>query len=197
MDLATVEPGLLSWLATLTGAASALCTKANATRPVVPAGSALVLIQWVSFAQVGRDAEQWEYNDAATTAVTELTPSLHGDRRAVLQVDVEVEDQRAGYDASMVAARIVDRCRAPSSHATLEALNVALADVGPVRRTDYPFNGRMVARASVELTFNAVGHFIDTAGQTATVTSVQIGATVTGSAGTALPDNVDSGGTFT
>jgi hypothetical protein len=196
MDLATIEPGLLSWLSTLTGAASALCAKANATRPVVPAGSALVLMQWVSIPQVGLDAEQWEYNDAATTAVTELTPSLHGNRRPVLQVDVEVEDQRAGYDASAVAQRLVDRCRAPSSLTALEALNVALAGVGAARRTDYPFNGRMVSRASVELTFNAVSHYTDTAGQTATVTSVEIGATVTGSAGTALPNNVDSGGTF-
>jgi hypothetical protein len=54
----------------------------------------------------------------------------------------------------------------------------------------------MTARATVELTFNAVSHYTDTAGQTATITSVQIGATVTGSAGTALPDTVDSGGTF-
>lgn len=196
MDLATIEPGLLAWLATLTGTQAALCVKANAVRPVVPAGSALVLMQWVSVAQVGLDAEAWEYDDAATDPLTELTPSLHGDRRATLQVDVEVEDQRAGSDASAVAQRVVDRCRAPSARATLEALNVALAGVTPVRRTDYPFNGRMVARATVELSFNAVSHFTDTAGQTATVTSVEVDATVTGSAGTALPATVDSGGTF-
>lgn len=196
MDLATIEPGLLAWLSTLTGTALALCVKANAARPVVPAGAALVLIQWVSIPQVGLDAEEWEYNEAAATAVTELTPSLHGDRRPVLQVDVEVEDQRAGYDASAVAQRVVDRCRAPSSLTALEALNVALAGVTGVRRTDYAFNGRMTSRATLELTFNAVSHYTDTAGQTATITSVQIGATVTGSAGTALPDTVDSGGTF-
>jgi hypothetical protein len=196
VNLATLEPGLLTWLSTLTGTAAALCVKANASRPVVPAGAALVLIQWVSIPQVGLDATAWEYDDDAPTALTELTPSLHGDRRPVLQVDVEVEDQRSGYDASAIAQRIVDRCRAPSSLTALGALNVALAGVAPVRRTDYPFNGRMTARATVELTFNAVSHYTDTAGQTATITSVQIGATVTGSAGTALPDTVDSGGTF-
>ena len=36
MDLATIEPGLLAWLSTLTGTALALCVKANAARPVVP-----------------------------------------------------------------------------------------------------------------------------------------------------------------
>ena len=35
MDLATIEPGLLAWLSTLTGTALALCVKANAARPVV------------------------------------------------------------------------------------------------------------------------------------------------------------------
>lgn len=194
MDLATIEPGLLAWLATLTGVPATCCVKVNASRPVHT--GALVLIQWVSIPQVGLDAEEWEFDEEAATALTELTPSLHGDRRAVLQVDVETNDQRSGSDASHLAGRIVDRCRAPSSSATLEALNVALAGVGPVRRTDYPFDKRMIARATVELTFNAVSHYTDTAGQTATITSVEIGATVTGSAGTALPDTVDSGGTF-
>ena len=194
MDLATIEPGLLAWLSTLTGVAAACCVKANASRPV-HAGQ-LVLAQWLSVTPVGLDTEAWAYDEDAASALTELAPSVHGDRRAVLQVDVETNDHRPGYDAQHLAQRIVDRCRAPSSRTTLEALNVGLAGVSSVRRTDYPFDGRMIARATVELSFNAVSHYEDTTGQTATVTSVEVGATVTGSAGSTLPDRVDPGGTF-
>lgn len=194
MDLETIEPGLLAWLATLTGVPAACCVKQSASRPV-HAGQ-LVLAQWTSLTSVGLDAEEWEYDEDAVDPLTELSPSLHGDRRAVLQVDVETNDQRPGYDAQHLAQRIVDRCRAPSSRATLEALNVGLASVGAVRRTDYPFDGRMIARATVELSFNAVSHHEDTEGQTATIESVEVDAEVTGSAGTELPDTVDAGGTF-
>ena len=194
MDLETIEPGLLAWLAVLTGVPATCCVKLNAARPVH--NGQILFMQWLSATPVGLDAEEWEFDEDAVDPLTELTPSLHGDRRAVLQVDIETNDQRPGYDGQHLAQRLVDRCRAPSSRTTLEALNVALAGVSGVRRTDYPFDGRMIARATVELTFNAVSHFTDTAGQTATIESVQIGATVTGSAGTALPDTVDSGGTF-
>lgn len=194
MDLAVIEPGLLAWLAALTGVEASCVVKANAARPVH--NGSLVLMSWLSSVGVGIDTTSWEYDADAATALEEMTPSVTGERRAVLQVDVEVYDQRAGYDASHVAQRVVDRARAPSSLAALAVLNLGLAGVSDARRTDYPADGRMVARATVEVSINATSLYTDTAGQTAPIESVTIGATVTGSSGSALPNSVDGGGTF-
>lgn len=194
MDHATIDPALKTWVASLTGVPVACVLWEN--EPRVQHNGQLGLLRWVSEAPLGLDAEAWEYDEDAVDTLAELTPSVHGDRRAVLQVDVETNDQRPGYDAQLLAQRVVDRCRAPSSRAALAALNVALAGVGPVLRTDYPFDDRMVARASVELTFNAVSHYEDTAGQTATIASVDIDATVIGAGGLEVADSISPGGTF-
>jgi hypothetical protein len=196
MDLSALEPALQDWVATLTGVPRAACLWENAPR-VQHAGQ-LVLLSWVSMVGVGMDATEWDYDADAGVVdpLTELTPVVQGQRRAALQVSVEAHDQRPGVNATALAQRVVDRAQAPSSLAALAAANAGLASVGTVRRTDYRVDGRMVARATVEVGFNLTSHFIDTAGRTATIDAVEIDATVEGSSGSDLPDTADGGGTF-
>ena len=197
MDLATIEPGLCAWVASLTGIAAALVTFENAPRPQGAPGG-VALLSWVSMPAKDTPGVLWDYEDQGVDgdALNEMTPTVLGDRVLVLQVGVESQDHRPGYSSSALARRISDRSHAPSSDAALEALNLGLADVGAPQRADYPFDGRMVSRAVVEVRLNASFAFNDTGGRTASITSVEIGATVTGANGSALPDSVDSGGTF-
>lgn len=197
MDLATIEPGLCAWVASLTGITAALVTFENAPRPQFTSGGR-ALLSWVSMVAKDTPGVEWDYEDQGEEgdALDEMTPTVTGDRVLVLQVGVETIDHRPGYSASVLAQRLVDRAHAPSSDAALEALNLGLADVGAPQRADYPADGRMVSRAVVEVRFNASFAFTDTDGRTASITSVEVGATVTGANGSALPGSVDSGGTF-
>ena len=197
MDLEAIEPGLRAWIATLTGIAAACVTFENAPRPqAVAPGQAL--LSWVSVTAKDTPGVVWDYDaDAgAADALTEMVPTVLGDRVLVLQVGVESIDHRPGYSASVLAQRIADRAFSPSSDATLASLNLGLADVGAPQRADYASDGRMRSRAVVEVRLNASFAFTDTDGSTSSIASVTADATVTGSSGSPLPDSVDPGGTF-
>ena len=197
MDLETIEPGLCAWVAALTGVAPACATFENAPRPqAVAPGRAL--LSWVSMPSKGTPGVVWDYDAEAgeVDALTEMVPTVLGDRLLVLQVGVESIDHRPAYSSSALAQRLADRARAPSSDVALEVLNLGLADVGTPTRADYPADGRMVSRAIVEIRFNASFAYNDTAGATSSIDSVTVDATVTGSDGNPLPNSVDGGGTF-
>lgn len=196
MDLADIEPGLATWVAARTGIAAAVCTWENAVRPHFV--STRALLSWVSMPSKGTPGVVWDYDEAAgeVDALTEMVPTVMGDRLLVLQVGVESIDQRPGYSASVLAQRLCDRAHAPSSDVALETLNLGLADVGAPQRADYAADGRMISRAVVEIRFNASFAHIDTDGTTSSIESVEVNATVTGSNGSPLPSSVDGGGTF-
>lgn len=197
MDLSAIEPGLCAWVAARTGITASLVTFENAARPQFTTGGR-ALLSWVSMAAKDTPGVVYDFEDQGVEgdALDEMVPTVLGDRVLVLQVGVETIDHRPGYSASVLAQRLVDRAHAPSADAALEVLNLGLADVGAPQRADYEADRRMVSRAVVELRFNASFAFNDDDGRTASITSVEVGATVTGSNGSALPDSVDSGGTF-
>lgn len=187
MDHATLDPLLLALVARATGI-TATCVQWDGDPRVQHTGSQ-ALLSWVSVTSLGHDGTVWDY-DAAAGAVdplTEMTPTQHGRRRAVLQVSVDVHDQRPGYNASTIARRLPDRLRAPSFLAEIAAMGLGLASIGDVIRADYESDDRLVSRALVELTFNAHATFVDTAGQNASIATVEIDATVTSAGGTELP----------
>lgn len=194
MDLATVEPELSRWVADLTEIPEVLCTWENAPRP--QSTGARALLSWVSAQAKDTPGVVWDYDAAAGAddALTEMVPTVLGERVLVLQVGVESFDHRPGYSASALAQRLVDRAQAPSSDARLAAANLGLADVGAPQRADYAHDGRMVSRAVVEVRLNASFAFTDLAGRTASIASVEIDATVTGASGAPLPNSVDGGG---
>jgi hypothetical protein len=197
VDLSAIEPGLCAWVAARTGITASLVTFENAARPQFTTGGR-ALLSWVSMTAKDTPGVVWDYESqgAEGDALDEMVPTVLGDRVLVLQVGVETIDHRPGYSASVLAQRLVDRAHAPSADAALEVLNLGLADVGAPQRADYEADRRMVSRAVVELRFNASFAFNDDDGRTASITSVEVGATVTGSNGSALPDSVDGGGTF-
>jgi hypothetical protein len=186
VDLATVEPALSTLVARATGITAALVQWENAPR-VQHTGS-LALLSWVSETSIGHDETRWAYTDVGNgNPLTEMTPTVRQRVRAVLQVSVEVHDQRPGQSASAIAQRIPARLRAPSFVAEIAAMGLGLAAVGDVRRADYDVDDRFVSRALVELTLNAHTTFVDTDGRNASIAQVEIDATVLSAGGTTLP----------
>jgi len=198
MDVATVETGLLAWAAQVTGAAAACCWWDSAKRPVTPAGAVTATLSWLPGRSVGIDHEEWAYDEAAGDAdpLTEMTPTSRGVRVETLQLSVESSDLRAGYSATAAAQRVVRRARGTRSRDALRALNLGLADVRGPTRADYPFDGRMVSRALVELSFNAPFAFTDTDARTASIESVALTSTITDPAGAEVSAAVEPGGTL-
>jgi len=186
VDLATVEPALSALVARATGITAACVQWENAPR--VQHNGSLALLSWVSETSIGHDETQWSYTDVGEgDPLTEMTPTARQRVRAVLQVSVEVHDQRPGVNASAIAQRIPARLRAPSFVAEIAALGLGLANVGDVRRADYEVDDRFVSRTLVELTFNAHTTFVDEAGRNAAIATVEIDATVLSAGGAELP----------
>jgi hypothetical protein len=189
MDHATLDPLLKTLVARATGITAA-CVQWDGDPRIQHTGS-LALLSWVSVTALGHDGTVWDYTDVGEgDPLTEMTPTQHGRRRAVLQVAIDVHDQRPGVNASTIARRLQDRTRAPSFVAEIAAMGLGLAGVGDVIRADYESDGRLVSRGVVELTFNAHAVFVDTAGRNARIAEVEIDATATSAGGTTLPDTL-------
>ena len=186
MDLSVVAPALSALVARATGITAALVQWEN--EPRRQHNGSLALLSWVSTPSIGHDETAWAYTDVGEgDPLTEMTPTTRQRVRAVLQVSVEVHDQRPGVNASAIAQRVPARLRAPSFVAEIAAMGLGLADIGDVRREDYDVDGRFVSRALVELTFNAHTTFVDEAGRNASIAQVEIDATVLSAGGAELP----------
>lgn len=198
MDAETVETGLLAWAAQVTGAALACCWWDSAKRPVTPPDAVTATLSWLPGQSRGVDHEEWSYDADAgeEDPLTEMTPTSRGVRVETLQVSVESADLRAGHSATAAAQRVVTRARGTRSRAALLALNLGVADVRGPTRADYPFSGRMVSRALVELSLNVPFAFTDTDARTASIESVALTSTITDPAGAEIPDAVEPGGTL-
>jgi hypothetical protein len=191
MDRATAEAALVTWAALVTGADAAVCQWENAPR-VIHQGT-LILLSEVSFTEVGADAAAWAYTSNADPLL-EMTPTAWGGRLWVVQVSVEVHDQRAATSARAVAQTAALRASWPRARALLTAAGCALASVGPVRRADYKVDGRMVSRALFELRLNTTVSAADTAGRTSYIATVEATATVVDPAGNTLPSAIQPTG---
>lgn len=191
MDLAAIEPGLLAVAASITGVEAACCQWENAPR--VRHNGARVLLRWVSEVSVGIDAARYDYA-ANADPLLEMTPTVEGNRVAVVQIDVEVYDQRPGTNAHAVASRARTRCYWPSVLAALSALELAVANVGTIAVTDGRVDGRMVSRRTFELRLNAVSRETDSAGRVPYIATVETTATVTNPDGSAVAASISPGG---
>jgi hypothetical protein len=117
-----------------------------------------------------------------------MTPTVGGDRIAVLQIAVETT---ASWTAAEIAAnRARTLLRAPSSLAALRAVGLALATVGPTTRAPYTADNRRVARSLFEVRLNAVDEQADTDGRTSYIATVEVTGAVVDPAGTDLPDSI-------
>lgn len=167
MDLASIEPALLTWAAAVTGVEASCVLWENAPR--VRPNTALVLLSWVSVTGVGTDETSWAY-EANTDPLQEMTATVAGPRACVLQVAVETFDQRPGYTARAIAESARTRARGPTSEAALLAAGLGLANVGDVRTADYRVDQRWIPRTVTEFLLNAESRVTD--GTTSYIASV-------------------------
>lgn len=193
MNHATLDEGLRAWAAALTGI-PATCVRWE-NEPAVQGNGALVFLRWVSEAAVGVDATHYTFaeND---DPLAEMTPTTTGNRVAVLQVDVEIHDQRPGQNAHAIAARAATRVRWPRLLAVLEALGVAVAAMGQIATTDYAVDGRVVSRRSFEVRLNGVASETDAEGTTSYIATAETVAHIDDPAGDELPAAIQPGGTL-
>ena len=175
MDLATIEPALLAWVAALTGVEASCVLWEN--QPRVRPNTALVTLSWVSIAGVGTDETSWRYaeND---DPLLEMSATVAGPRACVLQVSIETYDQRSGYTARSIAETARTRARGPTSEATLLAAGLGLAGVGDVRNADYRVDQRWIARTVMEFRLNAESRVAD--GHTSYIAEVDATLTLAG-----------------
>ena len=163
MDLATIEPALAAWVATLTDLPSGLCVWENAPRPAIPASvGMLATLSWVSSPSVGVDGVTWAIDPDATSPLTENAPTVRGTRVMVLQVGVETLTQVPGKTARAVLEAMRIRLLSPSSMATLAAVNLAIGrPTAGVSKADYRVDGNWRPRSLMEVRFNATDSFTD------------------------------------
>ncbi len=193
MNLAEIEPALCTIAATVTGVTSALCVFENAPRPMSSNG-VTVLLSWVSRTGVGVDATRYDY-EAAADPLDEMTPTTEGPREAVVQIAVEViADQRAGHNAAALVEKARTRLRWPRVLDALEAVDLALASVGPATQADYTADGRLVSRSLFEVRLNGVSRETDENGRTSYIATVEAVSTITAPDGTTLPDSIQPAG---
>lgn len=190
MNLLVIEPALCTLAAAVTGIALPLCVFENAPRPQSPDGR-MVILSWISRTGVGQDGTRWDYA-ADADPLEEMTPTVQGSRECVLQFAVEITaNQAPGYNAAAILETARTRLSRPSSLAALEAVNLALATIGPGTQADYlGDNGRMVSRSLFELRLNGHASEADPAGRTAYVATVVATGEVEQIDGTTLPDNI-------
>lgn len=190
MNLTTIEPALRTLASNITGIALPLCVFENAGRPQSPDGR-MVILSWISRAGVGQDGTRWDYA-ADADPLLEMTPTVQGSRECSLQFAVEITaDQRSGYNAAAILETARTRLSRPSSLAALEAVDLALATVGPGTQADYPdVNGRMVSRSLCEISMNAHASESDPDGRTAHITTIGATASIEGASGTDLPVSI-------
>lgn len=193
MELATLEPALVTLVAALTGIEASCVVWENAPQP--RHNGRLVRLSWVSRTSVGIDETTWSFS-ADEDELREMTPAVEGLRELSLQVAVEVTaDQRPGYNAAALTDRARTRMRFPSSLAALAATGAALATVGPATQADYPDdNGRMVSRSLFEVLLNSAARETDAAGATSYIANVESAGTVQEPDGTDAPDTLQPTG---
>lgn len=193
MDFGVIAPALVVWAAALTGIPAACCRWEN--EPEVRHNGAIAVLRWVS--EVSAGADETHYTFAANAdPLAEMTPTTTGNRVLVLQVDVEVHDQRPAVNAHQVASRARTRVLWPRLLAMLDAVGLAVASVGQVLVTDYEFDGRMVSRRTVDVRLNAVARETDADGTTSYIATVETTAHIGNPAGTELPVAIQPGGTL-
>ena len=148
MDLEHIEPALCALVAQVTGIEASCVVFENAPRPRF--NTFLATLSWVSIVGAGVDETQWGFA-ADADPLQEMTPSVVGQRKAVLQISVEGLSQLPGQTARAVLEVARTRLQAPSSLAALRAVELAFAGAEAVLAADYVVDGRWHPRATLEL----------------------------------------------
>lgn len=194
MDFAVLEPGLVVWVALLTGLTPGSVQWQNAAR--VQTNGRACDLSWIGSQGRGVDGTAWRY---ATNAdpLQEMTPVSQGPRELTLQLSAETYSQRPGETGRAALEQLRDRLHWPSSKAALRAVGLALGSMpGAVTTSDYRSGGRTISRCLLEVHFNAVAAGADAAGRTSYLATAVVTPVLTDPAGDPLPDSLQPGGTL-
>ena len=191
MDLEHIEPALCALVAQVTGIEASCVVFENAPRPRF--NTFLATLSWVSIVGAGVDETQWDFA-ADADPLQEMTPSVVGQRKAVLQISVVGLSQLPGQTARAVLELARTRMQAPSSLAALRAVELAFAGAEAVLAADYVVDGRWHPRATLDVHLNAVSRITDAAGRSSYIATVGAVSTIQNPDGTTAPASIQPGG---
>lgn len=159
----TIRANLESWVTGVTGLAATQVhwrdtKEASGWKP----SGIRILLDITSVQTIGTD--EIRYTDAAVPAAgAELDVTVSGPRTMVLEVRIDVLDQRAGYDAITYAENLRNSLRAPSTYALFSAADLGFARVLAETDLDRPFQGRRLSSLQMDILLNSYGTYSDTA----------------------------------
>jgi hypothetical protein len=174
MDWATIKPGLLAWVAVMTGLTSAKTSKPmvywrdqpEAHRPPVYA-----LLQTYATGSKGSDGVRYTATkDDGTPAeegdeVSYLVPETFGNRLFTLSVEFRSLDQQHANRADVYAERLRNRIVWPRSVAMLKALNLAFVRAAPTQDISGLVDDRQESRCVLDIRFGTVIREVDNAAE--------------------------------
>jgi len=187
MDYAVLQPALVAWVKALTGLAVVVWQD----EPRPQSNGALGTLSWLGSGGVGVDEVLYEDTGAAKPAF-DLVPVVRGLRTLRLQVSVDTFSQLPAGNARTLLEALRDRLRAPSSLATLRAVNLGVIGATDITEAPYKADQRWIKRALIELRFNATSGFRDTAGALPSIETVEVTTTITRPDGTTAAERTDT-----
>lgn len=100
--------------------------------------------------------DELRYDTDETTG--EATEFVAGQRQFVLRLSAQATEDTDEASAMHLATRIQTRLRRSRSVEALNALDVAVAEIGPALDTSYKASGRVVPRASLDIKLNTAAN---------------------------------------
>ena len=111
-------------------------------------------LQILNVVGIGQDELRYERNE--TTG--EVTEAVTGQRRVTLRIEAHAIDETDENGAFHVIERIRTRLRRSRSIEALDAVEMSINTIGPALATPYKGTSRVVPRASMDVTLNAVAN---------------------------------------
>jgi hypothetical protein len=158
MNLAAIEPVLITWVQAITGVAAGLVVFADAPRPHYT--QHLITLNITSIVAKGIDDLTQEYDD--TAGAESITVSASGQRTISLSVQCETLDQSPANTARAALERARTRAWLPSSMALLRDANLSLQTMGSVSSVPYKADGHWYSRYVLDVKIGATSTETDT-----------------------------------
>lgn len=161
MDLATIKPALLSWVATATGLEAVWRDDRRPWFPLDASTPGHALLHLFGARSVGVDETRWEHDGGAPSG-EEITPSQVGSRIFTLSIFVQSLSHVPGEEAHHFLERARVRLRAPSSLEAFQAAGLAIVDSAQLLEIPTEIDDRVVSAAQLDVRFATLSTFDDT-----------------------------------
>jgi hypothetical protein len=159
-DWTTIRANLATWAKNVTGLESHQVVWRDTADDNAWRGRAGVILDITAIQTIGTD--EIIYGNAANPqAGAELDVTVCGQRTMTLGVRVEVQDQRAGYDAITYTELLRTSLRLPSTYALFSAAGVGFASVLAETDLESIYQGRRHSAAQLDILLNSYGVMTD------------------------------------